>query len=134
MLKYEKGKDKEAEELLIKSLELNPKYIISNYYLGLIYNMRNETDRAQEQFETILEIDPNFGPAHAALGNILFSKGNIDEALKEYEAFTGLETADDLYSNFETNRVYYNLGYAYLKKNMYDKAEKTFLNIKITFS
>ena len=129
MLRYEKDKEKEAEELLKKSLELNPKYIISNYYLGLIYNMGNETDKARKQFKTIIEIDPDFGPAHAALGNIQFSKGNFDEALKEYEIFKKLEPADDLYSEFETNRVYFNLGYTYSKKNMNDKAEKIFLEL-----
>jgi tetratricopeptide (TPR) repeat protein len=45
---------------------------------------QGDYDSAREEFETVLDFDPDYGPAHAALGNLAMIKEAYTEAAEHY--------------------------------------------------
>jgi tetratricopeptide (TPR) repeat protein len=66
-----------AEEELLKTIRLEPKVIEFREFLGLFYVERGDLHKAAEQFEQILEIDPDHEGARAFLEQIV--KGGTPE-------------------------------------------------------
>lgn len=86
LIAYQKGKNKEAIELISKAIKLNPNAI---YYsnLGIVYDSLKENESSAECFNKALKLDPNHKDAyksHYNLGVFFMDKGKIKEALKHY--------------------------------------------------
>ncbi len=60
----------EAEKFLEAALKIKPD-ARALYTLGLIFEMRNEKDKAQEMYRHSLELDPDFKEAKNHLAKIL---------------------------------------------------------------
>ena len=99
---------KEYEAVLAK----NANAIQAHMMLGMIHEGRNEIDKAQARYETILKLNPRFVPAANNLAWILAERGgNLDVALAH--AQTAWE------GNPEDPRIADTLGWVYYKKNAY---------------
>ena len=81
--------------------------------LGLAYQAEGKTDKAIEQFQAVLKIEPD-PPAHNNLGNIYSAGGRIDDAIGHYTEALRLKP------DYAEARM--NLGLAYKAKGLTDKA------------
>jgi tetratricopeptide (TPR) repeat protein len=82
--------------------------------LGEAYKSRGELEKAAEQYQAALRLDPDLPEARNNLANILAAKGQSDKAISEYQRALAVkpESADG----------HYNLGLAYDAKGQFDKA------------
>ncbi len=53
--------------------------------IGYVHYFRHDLDRAIEQFERVLALEPSFAFAHYALGDACTQKGQYDRAFTEFE-------------------------------------------------
>ena len=84
----------QAEQSLLKAVELNPNNTIANNYLGIVYRNQGRFDDAEKAYLRALEIDSNYGYAHLNLG-ILYDlyKSDSHKALSHYQQY--LNQADN---------------------------------------
>jgi tetratricopeptide (TPR) repeat protein len=100
-------------------IEKAPVKIAGAYYnLGNAYYADGLLDKAIEQYETTLRIQPGFKGTHYKLGIIYQSKGLPDLAIQQYETALRLNP-DDM-------EVHNNLGVAYQSKGLLDKATEQY--------
>ncbi|HEX9332957.1 MAG TPA: tetratricopeptide repeat protein, partial [Anaerolineales bacterium] len=59
--------------------------------LGVAFHRLGEDDRALSCYEAALKIDPNYAEAHYFRASILYSRGNVREAIAEYTIAIGLK-------------------------------------------
>ncbi len=77
--------------------------------IGLAYFNKGDMERARENYQIALDLNPSFVYAHNELGKLYLSTGRYGEAIFEFQqAIAGLSTYEE---------AYYNLGLAYLKTN-----------------
>jgi tetratricopeptide (TPR) repeat protein len=50
-----------------------------------VHHFRHDVDRAIEQFESVVALEPSFAFAHYALGDACTQKGQFDRAFREFE-------------------------------------------------
>lgn len=72
-------------ETLRKMLEAEPNDSFTRYALGLEYVSLNETDAAQEVFEELRTLDPNYVAVYYQLGKVYERQGDEMTARKIYE-------------------------------------------------
>ena len=72
-----------AHDPLKRCVELDPKNAIAHGCLGgvLLY-VRKDAVRADEHFRAATRLDPNCGPAHRGLADILHKRGDLDGAIR----------------------------------------------------
>ena len=87
---------------------------IAHNNLGVLYDGRGLHDKALEEYERAVAINPTFADAHSNLGVSYKRKGNHEKAIEEYEKA--------LAGNPNLIEARNNLGVAYQAKGMYDKA------------
>jgi tetratricopeptide (TPR) repeat protein len=90
----ERDSDKSLR-LLFEYADKYPKEKRTFYRLAQYYWGRGDFDRAVEEYNKVLELDPNYGDAHNMLGDIYVKKGNFSktiEHLKKYIAVSPGET------------------------------------------
>lgn len=75
----------EAVKEINRALDLDPLSLIINSSQGYILYCTGQLDKALEQFRAVLEMDPDFFPAHYFLQFIYLSEGMYDHAVKELE-------------------------------------------------
>ena len=68
-----------------KARDLDPISLPIHTDLGLTYYFARDYDRAIEQYQKALELDPNFIRAYITLSSALAQKGRLDEALAAVE-------------------------------------------------
>jgi tetratricopeptide (TPR) repeat protein len=76
----------EAIAMSRKALDLDPLSPLMHGNLGSIYTFCRQWDRALEEFNNALEIDPHSGPSYYRLAYMHFSSGNYDKAISTAEA------------------------------------------------
>jgi serine/threonine protein kinase/Tfp pilus assembly protein PilF len=79
------GRLDEALQEIELARTLDQLSLIINAVVSMVYHSGGESDKAIEQAMKVLEIEPNFRPAHRYLANAYMSKGMYEEALKEYK-------------------------------------------------
>ena len=84
--------------------------------IGYVHAFRHDLDRAVEQFQRVLAIEPSFAFAHYALGDALTQKGQYDRALAEFNQAIAL-------GGRLVNHVGV-LGYAYARSGNIDRAKE----------
>ncbi len=82
---YEKGKYKEAMELLGKILKDDPDNIEAVLLMGDTYRKQEKLQNAMEEYKKVIKKDPDNQQAHLGLGHIYRKKGLIEDALREYK-------------------------------------------------
>ena len=74
-----------AEPLFARAAELEPQdHLIWMYYGWCLYNL-GEADRARERFDAFLEVQPDYGDAHYALGLLDFDANDVKSATARFE-------------------------------------------------
>jgi len=75
----------EAEQVLKKVIEMDPRHAQAMNKLGVVFARRNDLRQAEDCFNEALAIDPNLASAHSNLGNIYAERGWTDRAKAAYE-------------------------------------------------
>jgi len=138
--------------LLLEYAEKYPKEKGTFYRLAQYYWGRGDLDRAMEEYNKVLELDPNYGDAHNMLGDIYVKKGNFSKAiehLKKYislspgeanpvdslaEAYFWMGSLDDALATYKQvleikpdfEGPDFSLGYIYAVKEKYSEALSSF--------
>jgi arylsulfatase A-like enzyme/Flp pilus assembly protein TadD len=111
-LDYYRLKDfRRSIECFKSTLELEPKFALAIYYLGLAEVKTGDLDNAGASFERALELDPtNFSAAYN-LGAVYLKKNRVQDALRQFQH--AVDVNPDYAQGYEA------LGelYLYLKRN-----------------
>jgi TolB-like protein/Tfp pilus assembly protein PilF len=83
-LLMEEGRSEEAIVKMKKALALEPFNVLFNRRLGWIFYRAHEYDRAIEQYQRTLELDPNDPSTHEYLGTAYEQNGMQKEAVAEW--------------------------------------------------
>jgi len=83
-----------AIEYYNKAIALDPGFVTPYYNLGLTYNMLNRYDEAIDAHTKATEIDKNLTVAFYQLAQLLYNKGNLQQALDNFNAFIALDKDD----------------------------------------
>ncbi len=81
----------EAIDELSSAIEEDPDDVVAHTSLGVAFHRLGEDDRALACYETALRIDPIYAEAHYFRANILYSHGNVREAITGYTIAIGLK-------------------------------------------
>ena len=108
-----------AVELYQSSLELHPT-AEAHTFLGWTYHYQGKVDEAIGECKKAIQIDPEFGNPYNDIGAYLIEKGEYDEAL------SWLERALQSKRYESYHYPHYNLGRAYMAKELYGKARHHF--------
>src|SRR5688572_25932110 len=84
------GRYHEAIAELSKAVEEDPDHVVAHTSLGVAFHRLAEDDRALVRYETALRLDPIYAEAHYFRANILYSNGNVREAITAYTLAIGL--------------------------------------------
>src|SRR5271169_4211419 len=108
-----------AVELYLGSLALHPT-AEAHTFLGWTYHFQGKIEEAIAECKRAIEVDPDFGNPYNDIGAYLIDLNRFDEAIPWLErAITA--------KRYEPRHFpYFNLGRAYLGKEMYARAMKCF--------
>jgi Tfp pilus assembly protein PilF len=108
-----------AVEFYKRSLEAHPTPEAYTF-LGWTYHFQGKLDEAIEECKKAIELDPDFGNPYNDIGAYLIEKGQPDQAIPWLEQATRAK-------RYESHHYpHYNLGRAYLAKEMYNRARECF--------
>ena len=108
-----------AVQLYKQSIEMFPT-AEAYTFLGWTYHFQGKTDDAIAECKKAIEVDPAFGNPYNDIGSYLIERGKHDEAIPWLEKAIGS-------SRYEAYHYpWYNLGRAYVNKEMYRKARECF--------
>jgi Tfp pilus assembly protein PilF len=108
-----------AVELYKRSLEIHPT-AEAYTYLGWAYHYQGKLNEAIAQCKKAIQIDPEFGNPYNDIGAYLIEEGEYDEALPWLDRALQSRRYDSYHY------PHYNLGRAYMRKEMYAKAREHF--------
>ncbi len=103
-----------------RALKLDPLSPIINADFAWTYFCARRFDKAERQARKTLEIDPQFFLAHYYLGQVLQFKGNLSEAVAEFQKAVDLNGDPDSLGM---------LGQAYARNGQKDEAQKVLLRL-----
>ena len=70
---------------LAEAERLDPLDLQLKTQIGYVHHFRHDLDRAIEQFERVLALEPSFAFAHYALGDACTQRGQFDRAFAEFD-------------------------------------------------
>src|SRR6202521_3551077 len=124
------GDYERAVELYQSSLELHPT-AEAHTFLGWTYHFQGKLEDAIAECTRAIELDPEFGNPYNDIGAYLIELGRFDEAIPWLERATAA-------LRYEPRHLSpYNLGRAYLGKELYGQAMRCFqeaLNVEPRYS
>ena len=95
-----------------------PKSDVGYDNLGVYYRSIKNNDKALENYNKVLELNPKYALTYNNRGNIYFDRGQNDLALADYDKAISLDTTNE--------KTYTNRALIYLRKKEYDKALRDF--------
>jgi tetratricopeptide (TPR) repeat protein len=113
------GWHREAIQLLEKSLAIMPT-AEAYTYLGWTYSHMGDYQRAIDEAQKAITLDPHFGNPYNDIGVYLIELGKEDEAIPYLEKAIGAKR----YCCYQF--PHFNLGRIYMKKKMYEQAREKF--------
>jgi Tfp pilus assembly protein PilF len=108
-----------AVECYKRSLDAHPT-AEAYTFLGWTYHFQGKVDAAIEECKKAIQLDPDFGNPYNDIGAYLIEKGDPDAAIP------WLEQAIKAKRYQTYHFAHYNLGRAYLAKEMYNRARACF--------
>jgi protein O-mannosyl-transferase len=119
----DQGRLNEAEQEYLKTLKLRPGHISAKIGLSSVYNKKGLYEQAVKTLELTIQenlssTDPNFALARLNLGELYGKTGEIDNAIKEWEAALKIDPS--------FLPAHFNLGTAYMMTNKLTLAENAF--------
>ena len=117
------GRGKEAIPEAKRAQELDPLSSYINARTGDVFLYAGQFDRAIEEYEMTLKINPNYFLAHYQLGRLYyFAKGNVNKSVLEYKNAVDLSD-ENTFATASLITRYYRIG----RKN---QAEKLFNSLR----
>ncbi len=113
------GEYEHAVELYEKSIASQPT-AEAHTFLGWTFHFQGKLEEAMEQCKKAIEIDPEFGNPYNDIGAYLIELQKYDQAI------SWLERALDAKRYESRHFPHFNLGRAYIAKEMYGRAKKSF--------
>ncbi|MEK6775617.1 MAG: tetratricopeptide repeat protein [bacterium] len=88
----------------------------TRFYLGLGYLYLKDLERAKEHLQKAIQLDPRYryGEPYLRLGDYYRDINSLDDALKSYDAFTGIHTS--------SSEGFFKIGEVWLRKGDPEKA------------
>ena len=80
--------------LLQELIQKYPKEKLAHYWLGVVYRGANNYEKAIEEQNKVLELDPNYGEAHNELGYIYLAIRNFDKSIEHFQKYASLNPQD----------------------------------------
>ena len=105
----------EAMELFQKAIVLDDTFAEAHGWLGFLYSMARQHDKALAQAEKAVALNPNSAQVHVMLGKILTFAGRIEESIPEYKKAIRLNP-------IPPNRYLWSLGLSYGLMGQYEEA------------
>ena len=90
------GKFKEAQEELTRARALDPLSLVIGIGEADVWFYQRDYDRAMIHFKKLLELDPNYSPAHLWLASVYAHKGLFDQEADEIETSLKLDGLPDV--------------------------------------
>jgi len=106
----------EAQREFEAAVAVNPSDAKAECRLGVLANVRNDTDAARQHYERAAELAPGDSEAQVGLGRLLMSDGHPDQALPYFQRAVELDPLN--------SRAHYRLSQAYSKLGQTADAEK----------
>lgn len=79
------GRHDQAGPEAKRAIELDPLSLLMNLTPALNFHLARQYDRALEQLQKVIDMEPNFVAARSVKGTVLVQKGLFEEAIAEYE-------------------------------------------------
>lgn len=79
------GRHDDADRHARRAVELDPLSLLMNMTPALNFYLAREHDKALEQLQKVLEMEPNFVAARSVMGNVLVQKGLFEAAIGEFQ-------------------------------------------------
>jgi Tfp pilus assembly protein PilF len=118
------GRFDEAMLHLKRAQEIDPLSPITKAEIGNLFYFSRQYDLAIEQFQKIIEMDPNFAPAHNRLQRAYLAKGMYEEAITEQKKAIASDPPEGSWGRTA------DLGYAYAVAGKRDEAQKILDELK----
>ncbi|PYS64203.1 MAG: hypothetical protein DMF74_07720 [Acidobacteria bacterium] len=118
------GRFDEAMLHLKRAEEIDPLSPITKAEIGNLFYFSRQYDRAIEQFQKIIEMDPNFAPAHNRLQRAYLAKGMYEEAITEQKKAIASDQPEGRWGRVA------DLGYAYAVAGKRAEAQKILDDLK----
>jgi serine/threonine protein kinase/tetratricopeptide (TPR) repeat protein len=80
--------------LLQELIQKYPKEKTAHYWLGVIYRGTTNYDKAIEEQNKVLGLDPEYGEAHNELGYIYLALRNFDKSIEHFQNYASLNPND----------------------------------------
>lgn len=78
------GRHDEANRHAERAIEFDPLSLLMNMTPALNFYLAREYDKALEQLQKVIEMEPNFVAARSVKGNVLVQKGLCEAAIQEF--------------------------------------------------
>lgn len=88
------GRHDAARRLCLRGLEQHPDNVEAHYLLGLIYRAAGEPERALDEWDIALRLDPTYTAARRELGLLLLERGDRDAARGHLERVAAAAPGD----------------------------------------
>ncbi len=111
----------QAREYVLKALQIDSANKVAFTLLGYTYEIQENYEKAYENYDLALNIDPNYFQAISQKGHAKQLQGNIKEAKKLYEL------AYQINKDFPLTNL--GLGKIYTSENKFSEAKKLFLKV-----
>ncbi len=83
---------------------------------GFEYQNQGDLDKALEEYQKALQLNPNYVKVYTNVGTIYLEKKDYDQAIQQFKRVIEL--------NYYDTKAHYNLGLAYLYKGEKDMAQE----------
>jgi len=113
-IEFNEGKWDSFDEYLDDYIKRNPKDNIAYVLRGEGYKGKNNYEKALQDFNKAIEIDPNFVEAYTSRGLLYLDMNEFDKAIEDNSFAVKLSSTDTV--------AYYNRAIAYINKKDYSKA------------
>ncbi|MGL6226427.1 MAG: tetratricopeptide repeat protein [Thermoguttaceae bacterium] len=108
----------------LNSLRIEPSFIPSRINLGMLYNEREEPEKAEQEFRNVLKHDPNMGEVYYSLALLLAEQSRFEESLEPFQKAIALLP--------DRSRIRYNYGLALMKLGKWESAKATLEQVLAT--
>lgn len=116
------GDLKEAILLYSRSLEVYPT-AEAYTFLGWTYSFLGDYDRAIQNCQKAIEVDPDFGNPYNDIGAYLIEKGQVEEAIPYFQkALVAPRYESYCFPHYNLGRVYEMQGLLNMAREQYEKA------------
>ncbi len=88
------GQREAALNVTLRGLERNPEHVEGHALLALLYVDVGERQRAGDEWDTILRLDPDNFDARRGLGFLALERGNLESARAHLRAAAGIRPGD----------------------------------------